>query len=172
MNLSPNTGDKLKVVSPDCCIARTLCQSPVGALRKGLFKLQSVNEVLFFGKGLWTLRAAILEQWEITLLIPHFKWHLCKGFPSTHLNVFVLTLHVFISVITKVWCHTLSLKFSIKCFARPWGLYSAVQILASTTQVFFPNLRILAFSLPEPQAIVDTAYITIQQQLVQSWKIV
>jgi hypothetical protein len=52
MNLSPNTGDKLKVVSPDCCIARTLCQSPVGALRKGLFKLKSVKDVLFVGKGL------------------------------------------------------------------------------------------------------------------------
>jgi hypothetical protein len=84
------------------------------------------------------LRAAILEQWDITLLIPHFvlSGTFAKVFPSTHLNVFGLTLHVFISVITKLWCHTLSLKFSIKCFARPWGLYSAVQILASTTQNF------------------------------------
>jgi hypothetical protein len=88
INVSPNTGDKLKVVahSPHCCIARALCQSPVGASRKGLFKLPTVNEEIFFGKGLCTLRAAILEQWEITLLILCLKWHLCKGFSFNSLE--------------------------------------------------------------------------------------
>jgi hypothetical protein len=128
---------------------------------KGFSNYQQLMKCSSLGKDLepWGLQywnSEKLLNWFHTFLSGSFA----KVFPSTRLNVFGLTLHVFISVITKLWCHTLSLKFSIKCFARPWGLYSAVQILASTTQVFFPNLRSLAFSLPKPQAIVDTAYYT------------